>query len=136
MGLGAQGQEIRTEHSPVGHDTRVVTLLVLINLHVTHHNKGRVSAVGSDYTTAGDRLGEMGVNGRAADRLQALQLPRRGHIKSLKGEGGGANTALRLNEMSQVLTESETIMMMMHTDKPMEACTQALTHTHARVHAE
>lgn len=59
-------------HLPVGHYTRVVTLLVVIHFHITHQNKGRVSAIGSDYTTASDGLREMGVYGRAADWLQAL----------------------------------------------------------------
>lgn len=69
---------------PVGHYTRVVTLLVLVHLYIAHQNKGSVSVVGSDYASTGDGLGEMGVYGRAADRLQALQLPRRGNIKSLQ----------------------------------------------------
>lgn len=56
-----------TGNLPVGHYTRVVTLLVVIHFHITHQNKGRVSAIGSDYTTASDGLREMGVYGRAAD---------------------------------------------------------------------
>lgn len=59
-------------HLPVGHYTREVTLLVLIHFHITHLNKGSVSAIGPDYTRACDGLREMGVNGRTADRLQTL----------------------------------------------------------------
>lgn len=69
---------------PVGDDTRVVTLLVLIHFHIAQENKGSVSPVGADHTSARDGLRKMRIYRRPTDRLQSLKLSRRGDIKSLR----------------------------------------------------
>lgn len=80
---------LETGRVPVGHDTREVALLVLVHFRVAHQDEGAVSAVGSDHARARDRLGEMRVNGRTADRLQTLQLARRGDVKPLRASRRG-----------------------------------------------
>lgn len=69
---------------PVGDNTRVVTLLVLIHFHIAQENKGSVSPVGADHTSARDGLRKMRIYRRPTDRLQSLKLSRRGDIKSLQ----------------------------------------------------
>lgn len=79
-------------HLPVGHNTRVVTLLVLVHFAVAQEHEGDVSPVRPDHARTRDGLGKVGVYGGPTDRLQPLKLPRRGNVKSLwrklGGEGG------------------------------------------------
>lgn len=70
-------------HLPVGHDTRVVTLLVLVHFGVAQEHEGDVSPVRPDHASTRDGLRKVGVYGRPTDRLQPLKLPRRGNVKSL-----------------------------------------------------
>jgi len=107
---GTQSCCSAARHLPVRHYTRVVTLLVLIHFHITHQNKGSVSAIGSDYTRACDGLREMGVYGRATDRLQTLKLPRRGNIKSLQAlRGRETNTRLQPDRALHRLRNFKTV---------------------------
>lgn len=57
---------------PVGNYTRVVTLLVLIHLHITHEHKRSVEPICTDHASASDRLGKMRVYRGSTDRLQSL----------------------------------------------------------------
>lgn len=116
-----------TRDVPVGHYTRVVTLLVLIHFHITHQNKGRVPAVGSDYTRASDGLREVGVYGGAADRLQALELPRRGNVKSLQ--------ASRRRETNTMLQLNTSHMIRCFKSITMHTYTHRLTHTRRAIKA-
>lgn len=83
---------------PVGNNTRVVTLLVLIHFHIAHENKGSVAPVGADHASACDGLRKMRIYRRPTDRLQSLKLPRRGYIKSLQRKSGREINKLLLQQ--------------------------------------
>lgn len=89
---------------PVGNNTRVVTLLVLIHFHIAHENKGSVSPVGADHASACDGLRKMRIYRRPTDRLQSLKLPRRGYIKSLQRKSGREINNLLLQQLRTAAT--------------------------------
>lgn len=57
---------------PVGNNTRVVTLLVLIHFHIAHEHKRIVEAICTDHASASDGLRKMRVYRGSTDRLQSL----------------------------------------------------------------
>lgn len=72
--------------APVGHDAGVIRLLVLVHLQVALANEALLLREGADDADPQQRLVEVGVNGGAADRFEALQLPGGGHVELLRGE--------------------------------------------------
>ena len=69
--------------SPVGTDGGIVGNLVVVHSPLALLDEADLLAIGSDAGGSSDGLLEVGVDGRACDGLQSLQLTRCGHIKPL-----------------------------------------------------
>ena len=80
----APGASPTAPRPPVGHDAGVVGLLVLVHLQVALADEAFLLLEGADNADAQQGLVEVGINRRAADRLQALQLPGGGHVEPLR----------------------------------------------------
>lgn len=79
----ALGASPTAPRPPVGHDAGVVGLLVLVHLQVALADEALLLLEGADDADAQQGLVEVGINRRAADGLEALQLPGGGHVEPL-----------------------------------------------------